>query len=205
MPTLEPCEAGLTIIGRPMSASARGRSAGLDSTAYSGAAKPAPDHDALGLELVHGERRGEHAAAGVGHAEPFERALHQSVLAAGAVQRDPGALEALAHQALHRPIARIERMRIDAAALQAPRAPRCRSAARSRARWNRRPAAPRPCRIPRCARARAARADIALSRLMPALRRCALRSRARCGGPRRRCAARAGSAPRCRRRAQRHG
>ena len=37
MPTLDPCEAGLTIMGRPMRSSARSRSAGPDNTTYSGA------------------------------------------------------------------------------------------------------------------------------------------------------------------------
>jgi hypothetical protein len=34
------------------------------------------DHDALGLELVHGQGRGENAAAGVGNPQPLERTLH---------------------------------------------------------------------------------------------------------------------------------
>ena len=73
-------------------------------------------HDALGLELVHGQRRGEHARAGVGDAEPFQRALDKPVLAAGSVQGDPGALESRARELLHGPHTGIEGGRVDAAA-----------------------------------------------------------------------------------------
>jgi len=51
MPTLEPCEEGFTISGKPIEASAPGRSAGLDSTAYSGAAYPPPMTTRLVLSL----------------------------------------------------------------------------------------------------------------------------------------------------------
>jgi hypothetical protein len=49
----------------------------------------------LGAPLVHGDGRGHHAAAGVGNAHQLEGALHGAVLAAAAVQRDEGAVEAL--------------------------------------------------------------------------------------------------------------
>ncbi len=42
MPTLEPCDAGLTIIGRPISSSARARSASAASVVYGGTRQPAP-------------------------------------------------------------------------------------------------------------------------------------------------------------------
>src|SRR5260221_7251923 len=51
--------------------------------------------DALGAQLVHGERRSEHAAARIGNAEPLEDALDRAVLAEAAMQRDDDALEAL--------------------------------------------------------------------------------------------------------------
>ena len=76
------------------------------------------DHHALGLELVHGERGGEHARAGIRDAQPFERSLHHPVLAAGTVQRDPGAIEAAAHEFLDRSLARVEALGIHAAALE---------------------------------------------------------------------------------------
>ena len=56
MPTLEPCEAGLTISGSLMAASVSRKSSGGSSSAYSGAAQSRALPDALGLELVHGER-----------------------------------------------------------------------------------------------------------------------------------------------------
>ena len=49
------------------------------------------DPDALGHHLVHRDRRGHHARAGVGDAQQLERALHRAVLAVAAVQRDEAA------------------------------------------------------------------------------------------------------------------
>jgi hypothetical protein len=55
-----------------------------------------PHH--LGAPLVHRQRRGHHAAAGVRDAHQFQRALHGAVLAEAAVQRDEHAVEALGLQ-----------------------------------------------------------------------------------------------------------
>ncbi len=75
-------------------------------------------HHSFGLELVHGQGRGENSAASVGHSQPFQRALHQSVLAPGSMQRYPHPVECLADQVLNGAILGIEGMGIDAAALQ---------------------------------------------------------------------------------------
>ena len=43
--------------------------------------------DLLGLDLVHGHRRGQHARVGVGDPQPLQQALHAAVLAPAAVER----------------------------------------------------------------------------------------------------------------------
>jgi hypothetical protein len=116
MPTLEPSPAGLTISGRPSSA--------MMLSAVVRAAHHAPawrreargGEQPLAAQLVHGQRRAEHAAAGVGHAERLERALHEAVLAAAAVQRQPGAVEARPAEQRTGSLHRVDGMRIDAAA-----------------------------------------------------------------------------------------
>ncbi len=75
-------------------------------------------HDALGLELVHGERTGEHPAPRVRDSQPLESPLHHAILAPRPMQRDPRAIESLAHQILNGTFARIERVRIHAAPLE---------------------------------------------------------------------------------------
>src|SRR6185295_586260 len=70
--------------------------------------------DALGAQLVHRQRRGQHAAAGVWNAEPFEDALHRAVFAEAAVQRDEHALEALLFQGGEVALLWIERVGVDA-------------------------------------------------------------------------------------------
>ena len=53
----------------------------------------------LGLQLVHRERRGEHARPGVRDAEQLEHALDAAVLPAAAVQREEGHVDVrLAHE-----------------------------------------------------------------------------------------------------------
>ena len=95
MPTLEPCVAGFTISGRPEPFQRqRAIADGAQHHGVGGHHAHAP-RQALGAQLVHAERRTQHAAAGVGQAEQLERALHAAVLAARSVQRDEGAIEAL--------------------------------------------------------------------------------------------------------------
>src|SRR5258706_5046770 len=70
--------------------------------------------DALGAQLVHGERRREHAAAGVGNAEPFEDPLHGAVFAEAAMQGNEDALEAFLLERGEVFLLRVEGMRVDA-------------------------------------------------------------------------------------------
>ncbi len=72
----------------------------------------------LGSPLVHGEGGAHHPAPRVRDAQHFQRALHRAVLAEAAVQGDEGATEALRFQLVERAFRRIERMRVDAPALQ---------------------------------------------------------------------------------------
>ena len=76
------------------------------------------DYDPLGLELVHGQGRGEHTAAGVGNAQPLERALHRAILAPGPMQDDECSCEAGALEFCDRPLLRVEGVGVDAAALE---------------------------------------------------------------------------------------
>ncbi len=69
----------------------------------------------LGAQLVHADGRAHDTAAGVGHAEEFQRALQRAVLAARPVQRDEHAVEIARDELVQRLVARIEGMRIDAA------------------------------------------------------------------------------------------
>jgi len=75
-------------------------------------------HHALGLELVHGECRGQHAAAGVRDTQPFEGTLHHAVFAPRPVQRNPCPVEFVAAESLYRRIERVEGVRIHPAPLQ---------------------------------------------------------------------------------------
>ena len=72
----------------------------------------------LGAVFVHADGAGHHAAAGVGHTQGFEQALHGAVFAVSAVQRVEGRLKTERLQ-LH-DILRfgVKRVRINAAALQ---------------------------------------------------------------------------------------
>jgi hypothetical protein len=79
---------------------------------------PRADYDPLGLELIHGQGRGEHAAARVGDAQPLERALHRAILAPWPVQDDECTCEAPAPELCDRPLLRVEGVGVDAAALQ---------------------------------------------------------------------------------------
>ena len=76
----------------------------------------------LGAPLVHRERGGHDAAAGVGDAQHLERALHRAVLAEAAVQRDEGAREALALQVEELALLRVEGVRVHALLAQRRRA-----------------------------------------------------------------------------------
>ncbi|MNT36081.1 hypothetical protein D3C72_1721410 [compost metagenome] len=75
-----------------------------------------PDH--LGVNLVHAHRASHHAAARVGNAQLFQRALQAAVFAEAAVQRDEDAVEFFSGQFGQAAFARVERMRVHAAACQ---------------------------------------------------------------------------------------
>ena len=79
---------------------------------------PRLEPDLLGRFLVDRDRRGLHPAAGVGNTQRFEHALDRAVLASSTVQRDEDAVETRGLQFGKRLAARIERMRVDAAAAQ---------------------------------------------------------------------------------------
>ena len=176
MPTLEPCEAGLTISGRPTRSSARSRSAVLDEHGvYGGAAKPAPTTTRLVLSLSMVSAEASTPLPGVGNAEPLERALHEPILAARTVQRDPGAVESRARQVLDRALPRIEGLRIDAAAQERREhgvAAQERNLALARVAAEQHRHLAELARSPRAPAARVSRS----SRLMRAPPRCALRS-----------------------------
>ena len=75
--------------------------------------------EALGAQLVHADGRAHDAAAGIRDTEVLERALQRPVFAPRSMQRDPHAREALRGQLVQRPIARVEGLRVHAAAPQA--------------------------------------------------------------------------------------
>ena len=54
----------------------------------------------LGAPLVHAQRRGHHAAAGIGDAQQFQRALHRAVFAVTPMQRDKHAIKPFLGQRL---------------------------------------------------------------------------------------------------------
>ncbi len=64
--------------------------------------------DLLGAQLVHGQRRGEDAAAGVRNAGTLQQPLHAAVFATAAVQDDKGPVDPLAAQALQQVITGID-------------------------------------------------------------------------------------------------
>ena len=117
-PSVEPSCAGFTISGSPSRAAtpAQSLSALQHLPARRRQAAGHPHH--LGAHLVHRERRGHHAAAGVGDAHQLQRTLHRPVLAVAPVQRDEDALEALALQLEHLALRRIEGVRVHAGGLQ---------------------------------------------------------------------------------------
>ena len=119
------------------------------------------------------QRRGHHAAAGVGDAHQFERALHRAVLAVAAVQRDERARASRrASSSNNGPLGRIEaraHRRPCAAALRAPLPPVISEISRSA-----RAAAHQHRHL-----AEVSHAQPPLAR-QPLLRRCALRAPARC-------------------------
>ncbi|MNI76872.1 hypothetical protein D3C73_1331270 [compost metagenome] len=69
--------------------------------------------DLLGAQLVHGQCRGEDAAAGVRNAQAFEQALHAAVFTATTVEDDEGAVDLFALQTLQQVIAHVEAERVD--------------------------------------------------------------------------------------------
>jgi hypothetical protein len=146
MPIDEPSQAGLTNSGKPEPLRHGGEVAGVASsiTIGSGTGRPAACQSNLRPPFVHPERRGHDAAAGVGNAHQFQRALDRAVFAIAPVQRNERARESPpARRACAR---RIEGVRVDALAPQAPpeRANRC--SATPRARRNGRRRVPRPFR-----------------------------------------------------------
>src|SRR3989344_36521 len=68
--------------------------------------------DLLGAQLVHGQRRGEDAAAGVGNPQALEQALHAAVFTATAVEDDEGAVDLFVQQTLQQVIADVEAERV---------------------------------------------------------------------------------------------
>ena len=118
MPIVEPSRAGFTISGRPSSATTCCQSLPRVDDAIARRRNAAREPDELRAPLVHRERGGHDAAAGVRNAERLERALHRAVLAEAAVQRDEHAREAVARQLEQVALGRIERMRVDAALAQ---------------------------------------------------------------------------------------
>ena len=97
--------------------------------------------------LVHRQRRGHHAAAGVGIFSVSSAPCTRAVLAEASVQRDEDARRIRrALNVEHVALGRVERVRVDALLDAAPSAPRCLTGTRSRARRSVRPSAPRLCR-----------------------------------------------------------
>ena len=92
IPTEEPSRAGLTKIGVPSCASCARTPSGSSrqrasrTPAERTCGTPGRVHDLLEDDLVHAQRRGEHARADVGHVEQLEHALDRAVLAERPVQ-----------------------------------------------------------------------------------------------------------------------
>ena len=92
MPTEEPSRAGLTNTGVPSWASCARTPSGSSRHCASRTRRVAHlrdagrGHDLLEDDLVHAQRRREHAGAHVGHVEQLEQALDRAVLAERAVQ-----------------------------------------------------------------------------------------------------------------------
>ncbi|MNJ64541.1 hypothetical protein D3C77_604990 [compost metagenome] len=72
----------------------------------------------LGAQLVHGQRRGQHAAAGVGNAQALQQTLHAAVFTATAVENDEGAVDLLALQAIEQVVTDIDGNHVDTGAGQ---------------------------------------------------------------------------------------
>gem|GEM_PF-5056675 len=98
----------------------RGRFAILFAGQYGMARRRQPEAqpDLLGAQLVHGQRRSEDAAAGVGNAGALEQPLHAAVFAATTMQDDEGAIDALRAQALQEIVTDVDPECIDARRLQ---------------------------------------------------------------------------------------
>ncbi|KAG1313781.1 hypothetical protein G6F62_014038 [Rhizopus arrhizus] len=73
---------------------------------------------ALGHGLVHGQRRGHRAAAGVRDAQQFQGALDRAVFAIAAMQGDEHPVEAFSGQLGQAAFARVEQVRVHAGAGQ---------------------------------------------------------------------------------------
>ena len=190
MPTLEPWVAGLTISGSPRRSSASVEDPAALAQHHEVAASATPTACARRLVRSLSMPMAEpmHAAAGVGNAEILERALQRAVLAARPVQRDPDALDARARAARASGRSRGSKaMRIDAAALRAPPAPRCRDSSEISRSLESPPSstATRPnsrrlaARAASCAHRRAASWRPRRISAPRSRRRCALRARAR--------------------------
>ena len=74
--------------------------------------------DLFGAQLVHRQRRGQDAAAGVGNAGALEQALHGAIFATAAVQHDKGAVDLLAIQASQEIITHVDAEGIHTTSLQ---------------------------------------------------------------------------------------
>jgi hypothetical protein len=118
MPMVEPSSGGLTISGRPSSATTPSRSVSGVMVAYFGVGTPAASQTILVVILSMPTRRGHHAAAGVGNAQLLERALQAAVFAVAAVQRDEHAVEFFRGQFGQRALGRIEGVGVDALRFQ---------------------------------------------------------------------------------------
>jgi hypothetical protein len=99
MPIDEPSQAGLTNSGSPSSASTRRKSLSRRAARIPAPAGPRPPEQ-LAAPFVHAQRRGHHAAAGVGNAHQFENTLDGAVFAVAPVQRDESAIEGASSSSL---------------------------------------------------------------------------------------------------------
>src|SRR5690606_35553061 len=98
----------------------RGRFAILFAGQYGMARRRQPEAqpDLLGAQLVHGQRRSEDAAAGVGNAGALEQPLHAAVFATTAMQDDECTVYALCAQALQEVVTDIDPEGVDTDRLQ---------------------------------------------------------------------------------------
>ncbi len=72
----------------------------------------------LGSELVHRQRRREHAGPRVGRIEPLQYSLDSAVFAAGTVQGDPHAIKFLVRECGQVALGRIPAARVDTSRLE---------------------------------------------------------------------------------------